>query len=129
MRGLLSRNASQASLIISILALILSTTGLADAARKAVSHAVSHMVAGHRVSTKPLAGGILVLGKNRKFPVAAIPTVKNASAVGGLTVQGLSACPPTTADLGTWCLEDSPYPLTHSGRRQEQLLLGQPDLR
>ena len=112
MRGRLSRNASQASLVISILALILSTTGLADAARHAVGHALSSIVAGHRVSTKPLAGGILVLGKNRKFPASAIPTVKNAGAVGGLTVQNLSACPPTAADLGTWCLEDSPYPLT-----------------
>lgn len=123
MRGRLSRQpsedpgrsggtASRAALAISILALILSTTGLADAARHAVSHAISHLVAGHRVSAKPLAGGILVLGKNRKFPVAAIPTVKNSSAVGGLTVQGLSACPPTSADLGTWCLEESPYPLT-----------------
>lgn len=103
---------SKASLVISILALILSTTGLANAARHALSHAVSSVFAGHRVSAKPLPGGILVLGKNRKFPVAAIPTVKNSSAVGGLTVQGLSACPPTSADLGTWCLEESPYPLT-----------------
>jgi len=83
-----------------------------QSARHAVSHAVSSVLAGHRVSAKPLPGGILVLGKNRKFPAAAIPTVKNASAVGGLTVQGLSACPPTSADLGTWCLEESPYPLT-----------------
>jgi len=112
MSGRLSRHASKASLVISILALILSTTGLADAARKAVHQAVSNLVAGHRVSARPLANGILVLGKNRKFPVAAIPTVKNASAVGGLTVAALSACPPTTADLGTWCLEESPFPLT-----------------
>jgi hypothetical protein len=109
--GRLSRNASRASLAISILALILSTTGLADAARHAVGHAISGVIAGHRVSARPLPGGILVLGKNRKFPAAAIPTVANASAVGGLTVAGLSACPPTTADLGTWCLEESPYPL------------------
>jgi hypothetical protein len=112
MRESLHRNAAKASLVISVLALILSTTGLADAARNAVAHAVSSVIAGHRVSAKPLAGGILVLGKNRKFPAAAIPTVKNASAVGGLNVQNLSACPPTAADLGTWCLEESPYPLT-----------------
>jgi hypothetical protein len=108
----ISRNASKASLVISVLALVFSTTGLANAARHAVGHAISSMVAGHRISAKPVAGGILVLGKNRKFPAAAIPTVKNANAVGGLTVQALSACPPTTADLGTWCLEESPYPLT-----------------
>jgi hypothetical protein len=107
-----SRNTSKASLAISILALILSTTGLADAARHAVGHAISSVIAGHRVSSRPLPGGILVLGRNRKFPAAAIPTVANAGAVGGLTVAGLSACPPTSADLGTWCLEESPYPLT-----------------
>jgi hypothetical protein len=28
-----------------------------------------------------------------------------------MTVSALSACPPTTADIGTWCLEESPYPL------------------
>ncbi len=107
------RHIPSAPLIISILALVFSTTGLADAARHAVSHAVAKMVDGHKLSTKPYAGGILLLGKNRKFPAAAIPTVKNAAAVGGMTVSELSSCPPTTADLGTWCLEDSPYPLTN----------------
>jgi hypothetical protein len=65
------------------------------------------------VSAKPYANGILLLGKNRKFPASAIPTVKNASEVGGMTVSDLSACPPTTVNLGTWCLETSPYPLTN----------------
>jgi hypothetical protein len=101
-----------ASLVISILALILSTTGLADAARHAVGRALSNVIDGHKITTRPRPGALLVLGKNGEFPAAAIPTVKNASAVGGMTVQDLSSCPPTTADLGTWCLEDSPYPLT-----------------
>jgi hypothetical protein len=113
MRGRLSRHTSQASLVISILALILSTTGLADAARHAIGRAVSSVIAGHRVSAKPYAGGILLLGKNRKFPTSAIPTVNNASKVGGMTVSDLSACPPTTVNLGTWCLETSPYPVTN----------------
>jgi hypothetical protein len=113
MRACLSRHASQASLVISILALVLSTTGLADAARRAISHEVSSVFAGHRVSAKPYAGGLLLLGKNRKFPASAIPTVKDASRVGGLDVSELSACPPTTVNLGTWCLETSPYPLTN----------------
>jgi hypothetical protein len=101
-----------APLLISILALIFSTTGLADAARHAVRHAVASMLDGHHISTKPYSGGILLLGKNRKFPASAIPTVKNSSEIGGMTVAALSSCPPTTANLGTWCLEDSPYPLT-----------------
>jgi hypothetical protein len=112
-RGRRLRRLPSPSLVISILALILSTTGLADATRHAVRHALSSVIAGHRVSAKPYAGGVLLLGKNRKFPAAAIPTVKNASAVGGMTVSDLSACPPTSVDLGTWCLETSPYPLTN----------------
>jgi hypothetical protein len=104
---------SHAALAVSLVALVLSTTGLADAARHAIAHAVVGMVGGHRVSAHPLPGGILLLGRNRKFPAAAIPTVKNARAIDGMTVNDLSACPPTTVDLGTWCLETSPYPLTN----------------
>ncbi len=99
------------SLVIAILALVLATTPLADAARRAVRHAVAS-IDGHRVSTKPYAGGILLLGKNRKFSASAIPTVGNSNEVGGLTLSALSSCPPTTANLGTWCLEESAYPLT-----------------
>ena len=70
--------------MISLLALVLSTTGLADAARKAVIHAI---LTGHRVSARPHAERHRwCSGKNRSSRLAAIPTVKNASAVGGLTV-------------------------------------------
>jgi hypothetical protein len=98
-------------LIISLIALVLSTTGLADAARRAVVSAI----AGHPVSTKPYPGGVLLLGSNRKFPAAAIPTVKNAARVGNLTADQLAgSCPPATVDLGTWCLDTAPYPLTNA---------------
>ena len=71
--------------------------------------------AGHPISTKPHAGGILVLGKNRKFPAAAIPTVKNANEVGGKTAADLEGtCPPDTVSLGSWCMETAPYPLTNA---------------
>ena len=99
------------AMVVALAALVLSTTGLADAARRAV---VS-VVAGHRVSAKPYPGGLLVLGKNRKFPAAAIPTVKEASRVGGKTAEELAGtCPPQTVDLGTWCLDTAPYPLTNA---------------
>jgi hypothetical protein len=111
MRKRLSGHLPAVSLALSMLALIMSSTGLADAARHAVAHAVAR-IDGHRVSASPYAGGLLVLGKNKKFPVAAIPTVKNSSEVGGMTVDALSSCPPTSANLGSWCLEESPYPLT-----------------
>jgi hypothetical protein len=97
------------AMVVALVALVFSTTGLADAAR----HAVISAVDGHPISTKPHAGGVLLLGKNRKFPAAAIPTVKNASRVDGKTAEELAGtCPPATVDLGTWCLDSAPYPLT-----------------
>jgi hypothetical protein len=99
------------ALTIALIALVFSTTGLADAARRAVVSAV----AGHPLSTKPHAGGLLLLGKNRKFPAAAIPTVKNSSRIGGKTASQLTGtCPPATVDLGTWCLDSAPYPLSNT---------------
>jgi hypothetical protein len=99
------------ALVVALTALVLSMTGLADAAR----HAVIGAVAGHPVSSKPYPGGVLLLGKNRKFPVSAIPTVRNASRVGGKTADELAGtCPPQTVDLGTWCLDTAPYPLTNA---------------
>ncbi len=99
------------AMIVALLALVLSTTGIADAAR----HAVINAVDGHRISTKPHAGDILLLGKNRKFPASAIPTVKDAGRVGGKTAEQLEGtCPPATVDLHTWCLDTAPYPLTNA---------------
>ncbi len=97
------------AMVVALVALVFSTTGLADAAR----HAVVSAFEGHPVSTKPYAGGVLLLGKNRKFPASAIPTVRNASKVDGKTAAELAGtCPPATVDIGTWCLDSAPYPLT-----------------
>ena len=99
------------ALALSLIALVFSTTGLADAAR----HAVASAIAGHPVSSKPHAGGVLLLGKNRKFPASAIPTVKNATRIGGKTAAQLSGtCPPATVDLGSWCLDTAPYPVSNA---------------
>jgi hypothetical protein len=99
------------ALIVALVALVFSTTGLADAARRAVVSAV----AGHPLSAKPHAGGLLLLGKNRKFPASAIPTVKNSSRIAGKTAAQLTGtCPPATVDLGTWCLDSAPYPLSNT---------------
>jgi hypothetical protein len=96
---------------VAVLALVLSTTGLADAARRAVIDAF----AGHTISTRPHAGGILLLGNNRKFPASAIPTVSNASRIDGKTAEALEGtCPPQTVNLGTWCLDTAPYPLSNA---------------
>jgi hypothetical protein len=96
-------------MVVALVALVFSTTGLADAAR----HAVTAAIDGHPISARPRAGGVLLLGRNRKFPAAAIPTVSNATRVGGKTAEQLAGtCPPATVDLGTWCLDSAPYPLT-----------------
>jgi hypothetical protein len=99
------------AMVVALIALLLSSTGLADAAR----HAVISAINGHPISTKPHAGGVLLLGKNRKFPASAIPTVKDASRVGGKTAAELEGtCPPDTVDIGSWCLDTAPYPLTNA---------------
>ena len=97
------------AMVVALIALVLSSTGLADAARNAVVAAI----AGHPISTKPHAGGILLLGNNRKFPAAAIPTVGEASRVGGKTAAELEGtCLPDTVNLGSYCMETAPFPLT-----------------
>ncbi len=99
------------AMLVAIIALVLSLTGAADAARNAVLAAV----AGHPVSSKPLADGILVLGRNRKFPATAIPTVGNSLRVDGKSAEQLAgSCPPDTADIGTWCLESAPFSLSNA---------------
>jgi hypothetical protein len=98
-------------MIVALVALVFSTTGLADAARRAVVSAFD----GHPISATPHAGGVLLLGSNRKFPASAIPTVKDASRVDGKDAEELAGtCPPNTVDLGTWCLDSAPYPLTNA---------------
>jgi len=102
-------------MIVALVALVLSTTGLADAAR----HAVVGMIAGHRVSTKPYAYGVLELNKHKQFPASAIPTVANAKKIGGKTAAQLEGtCPPDTISIGggsgSWCLETTVYSLTNA---------------
>jgi hypothetical protein len=97
------------ALVIALVALVFSTTGLADAAR----HAITSAINGHPVSSVPHAGGVLLLGSNRKFPPSAIPTVHNAQRLGGKSAVELTGtCAPATVDLGTYCMDTAPYPLT-----------------
>jgi hypothetical protein len=99
------------ALVISLLALIFSTTGLADAARRAVLASID----GHAVTSRPTPGAILTLGHNGRFPASAIPTVRNASHIDGESAAQLAGtCPSHSVDIGTWCLSSSPYPVPRS---------------
>ena len=93
----------------------------------------SAAIAGHPISSKPHAGGILVLGKNRKFPASAIPTVGNARKVGGKTAAQLEGtCPPDTISVGgggQLVHGNDGLPADQCGCRQEQLHLGQQEVR
>jgi hypothetical protein len=111
MRNRISRHTGTVALAISILALISSGTGLAEAARRAVANVID----GHRISSRPYPNGLLTLGKNKKFAATAIPTVKNAQKLSGKSIAAIEpSCPPSTVDIGTWCLDTSPYPLTNA---------------
>jgi hypothetical protein len=107
----LSRHGGNAALVISILSLVVASSGIADAAR----HAIASAIDGHPLSTQPHAGGVLLLGRNRKFPSSAIPTVKDALELNGKKLEAIEpSCPGATVNIGTWCLETSPYPLTNA---------------
>lgn len=95
-----------AALVLSVVALVGSTTGLANAAKQALVP-----------SAKPKANGLLLLNKKKQFPAAAIPTVKRAKSADALSDKATAAltgsCAPEAVDLGTWCLLASPYPVTN----------------
>ena len=126
MRTRLSRHFAVVSLVLSVTALIVSVTVVANARQGAVvvvGQAASRgarpaTAAGRRVSGRPYANSILLLGKNKKFPASAIPTVKlakNAEKLDGMSAEQVAgSCPPDTVDIGTWCLESTPYPLTNA---------------
>jgi uncharacterized membrane protein len=73
MKNRFQRHAGTAALAVALVALVASLTGAADAARKALTP-----------SAKPRPYGLLTLGKNKKFPASAIPTVARANRLGSL---------------------------------------------
>lgn len=98
-----------AALVVSTLALIMSMTGLGDAALRVAKHAFSAKLKAHAVLRADAAG---------KIPLAAlpakVPAARRADTVGGKSAADLTgSCQPTSVDLGTWCLMASPYALTN----------------
>lgn len=103
----LRRHAGVAALVVSVVALVMTMTGAADAARKGLS------------SLRP--GAVLHLDAKAKVPVKALPTIPKATAatratsLGGKSADELTgSCAPTTVDLGTWCLSAALYPLDNT---------------
>ena len=123
LRQTLPRAAAGAT-AVAIVSVALSATGIASAAE----HAARNIIDGHPVSAKPKPNGILVLGKDRKLPASAIPTVSrahfaataaSARALGGKPLSAVTAsCPSGTADIGTWCLMVNPYPIATAQQGQ-----------
>jgi hypothetical protein len=98
-----------AALVVSMLALLFSMSGV-GAAKPAAKPKYPQTA-----STSPQKYGILRLGKNKKFPAKAIPTVakaRTAVRLGDMTPAELAtACPANTIDLGSWCIQSSVQPV------------------
>ena len=115
----LRRHGWAAALTLAFLSLVLSFTGLADAARHALFAA----------SSRPRPNTILLLGRDGKFPASAIPEVSNSKRLNGLTEQQVLAtalrqagrqsqdntplvvlqCPSGSHDMGTYCISPTLY--------------------
>ena len=137
MKERMSRSMAPAALTISIIALVVSTTGFAAAAlggregpgspavnaaanrrapKRSTRRAKSRALPG--ASTTPRALGLLRLNRRKQFPASTIPLVRaarsarNAERLDGRTIAELQgSCAPTTIDLGSYCIDASPYPL------------------
>lgn len=97
---------STAALVLAFIAVVLSVTGVGEAARRQLASAVSGT---------PRPHAVLRLDGKGRVPLAALPKVRaarNADRVGGRTAAALAGtCSPQSVDLGTWCLLAAPYPV------------------
>ncbi len=105
----LNRCAGIAALLVALLALVFAMTSVAGAGKTPASAAKQKA---HK------AGAVVRLGKNGKIPVSALPVVpraRSANRLGRKTAEDLTgSCAPEQVDLGTWCLDASPYPLDNA---------------
>lgn len=106
MIALLKRRTAEVALVIALLALVSSMTGLSDAAIRAARRALPG------ASTQPRAYGILRLDKRKHFPVSVLPRARSADRLGGRSAAAYQEqCPQQTVDLGTYCLMSNPFPV------------------
>lgn len=109
-----SVTSGRAALVVASIALVLSTTGLADAAKQRTTKVMSTK-SSVKVVSKPRANSLLLLDRRGRFPARAIPKVssaRNADRVGGQRAADLQLnCRAEAVDMGTWCLLANTYPL------------------
>jgi len=99
-----SNELSIAAIVISMLALVGSTTGLAGAAGSAVSHVFGASAAKAHPSKKA-----------KKPAPSIVATARNAQHLNGQTAAGLTDnCNAQSVDLGSWCLESVPFPVPNA---------------
>lgn len=91
----LKSNSGPAALAVAMLALGVAISGIADA------------------KVSKLAGKVVKLDKHGKVPKKQVPAVNAAGLTKGGKKKVYGSCSPTTVDLGTWCLQASPYPLAN----------------
>jgi hypothetical protein len=90
------------ALVLSVVAVVMSTTGLADAAKKVVT--------GGKVVKTSSNGKI-----SSKLLPAVAPRARSADTLGTLAPADLAdGCDPQSIDLGTWCLMASPYTIDNA---------------
>jgi hypothetical protein len=116
--GALRRNSGPAALVIALLALVMSMTGLADAARHALSGALKPGAAvrldkDRKIPVAVLPAAVVRTDKSKHVPAALLPVPARAldsDRISGRTAGSLSAsCPTGSVDFGTWCLGSAAY--------------------
>lgn len=92
------------ALVVSTLALLFAMSGIGSAKTATTKYPA-------KASTARAPYGILRLGRNKRFPAAAIPTVakaRTAARLGTLTPAAVTTvCPANTIDLGSWCIQSA----------------------
>jgi hypothetical protein len=105
----LNRCAGVAALLVALLALVFAMTSVAGAGRPPASAAKQKR---HK------AGAVVRLGTNGKVPARELPVVplaRRANRLGRASADDLKgSCAPEQVDLGTWCLDASPFPLDNA---------------
>lgn len=125
----LARWSGPAALIVSLLALVVSLGGIATAvehtplatAAKTKAKKKAKAKAAPAPSTKPRALGLLLLDRKKHFPASVLPLVARAKSADNAKKLGakppsfyLAQCSADAIDLGSWCIDASPYPLQAS---------------